>query len=211
MRQLRHRRRVLVADLDCSAVDLYAIAFYGKGRLKMNGHTIIGHPNNPVVGCFDLPGSGRSPACRIQGPGTLRGGAFGILAGGKLRLSDITIEDAHRTGVEVTGPAVIKGSLIRGNGSDPQGSAGAGVMGGAAVRIVDSVVADNHNTGVGSEGSIRLVRTSASGNGEGALCAPDHVCADLAALVAPRVKAGSSCGTSKSFLDGTTFGVCTND
>jgi hypothetical protein len=60
---------MLAGDLDCSATDNDAVKL--QGRLHLGGFTIIGHPAHDVVRCL-------KGACRIEGPGTITGGASGV-------------------------------------------------------------------------------------------------------------------------------------
>ncbi|MCC6766718.1 MAG: hypothetical protein IT293_18825 [Deltaproteobacteria bacterium] len=118
----------LVADLDCSATDDDAVKL--QGRLHLAGFTLTGHPAHAVVRCEKGP-------CRVEGPGTLRGGTEGVRSDKNTRLIGVTVRD----------------------------NAGAGVYARKTARLDDASVTSNGGIGVSAD-KINARGTSFVGNGD---------------------------------------------
>jgi hypothetical protein len=99
----------LTGDLDCSATADDAVKL--QGRLHLNGFTITGAPTHDVVRC-------EKGACRVDGPGTLTGGADGVRSDKATRLIDVTISNNGGDGVRADKTARIDDGSISNNGGD---------------------------------------------------------------------------------------------
>jgi hypothetical protein len=161
---------VLTGDLDCSATDDDAVKL--QGRLHLAGFTITGHPAHDVVRC-------ERGACRVDGPGTLRGGSHGIRSDKNTRLVGVTVSDNVDEGVRADKTARIDGGSVANNGgggvsadkinANAAAFLGNGGDGAHTVRkasLLGCTVADNAGDGVSSD---RLVKvsygTTVTGNG----------------------------------------------
>ena len=159
----------LVADLDCSAVDDDAVKL--QGRLHLQGFTITGHPAHAVVRCL-------KGACRVDGPGSLTGGAQGIRSDKNARLVDATV-GGNAVGVRALKTARLDGATVANNGGDGVDAdkvkaqlttvLGNGGRGAHAVRkILLSLcnVAGNAGDGLASDRLVRVTHdTTVTGNG----------------------------------------------
>ena len=159
----------LVADLDCSAVDGDAVTL--QGRLHLQGFTIIGNPAHAVVRCF-------RGACRVDGPGTLTGGAQGIRSDKNARVVEATIS-GNGVGVRALKTARFDGAAVSDNDgagvdadkvkAESTGFLGNGGVGAHAVRkILLSFcnVAGNAGDGLTSDRLVRVTHdTTVTGNG----------------------------------------------
>jgi len=155
----------------------------------------------------------------IQGPAVFSGNGDAIRVGAKAKLKDLTIT-GNGGGVGAANNAKIgsismTGSTVTGNGS------GLGAQRG--IKVTDSTITNNGRSGIYAAGGFNcekkagasLVRSTVSGNGTGPECSPTEVCADVATCKRkPRVKTGSTCGTSYqigSGVPGNDWDVCTLD
>ena len=100
---------ILIGDLDCSATADDAVKL--QGRLHLGGFTLIGHPAHDVVRC-------QKGACRIDGPGTLTGGADGIRSDKVTKVINVTISNNAGDGVRAEKTARIVSASIFNNGGD---------------------------------------------------------------------------------------------
>lgn len=100
---------ILAGDLDCSATDDDAVKL--QGRLHLGGFTITGHPAHAVVRCL-------KGACRIDGPGTLTGGADGIRSDKVTKIIAVTITGNSGNGVLALKTARMQSASIWNNGGD---------------------------------------------------------------------------------------------
>ncbi len=98
----------LVADLDCSAVDDDAVKL--QGRLHLQGFTITGHPAHAAVRCL-------KGACRIDGPGSLTGGAQGIRSDKNARVVEASVS-GNGIGVRALKTARLDSASIADNTGD---------------------------------------------------------------------------------------------
>ena len=185
---------VLAADLDCSAVSGPAVVLATGGTLSLGGFTLTA--SEVGVQCMGL--------CSIFGPGTIRHPAYdpgwncpavppytgcpiGILATGKIRLNDVTLEN-WGDGILALAAARLRGSTIQ-NGRQ-------GVLG-VAATIVKSTITNNADFGVVAgestrDGGVhykfylaRILHSAVTENG-----------IDIEAYKRPKV-VGSSCTTSR--------------
>jgi hypothetical protein len=156
----------------------------------------------------------------IVGPSVFSGNGMAIRVGAKAKLKDLTIT-ANGGGVEAAnnaraGSISVQGSTISGNAS--------GLFAQRSIKVVDSTVTNNETDGIRAVGGFgceqkagaTLVRSTVTGNGTHASCGTIRdVCVDVATCkIPPRVKAGSSCGTSHqidSGNPGSDWDVCTLD
>jgi hypothetical protein len=100
---------ILGGDLDCSATADDAVKL--QGRLHLAGFTITASPAHDGVRCL-------KGACRIEGPGTITGGATGVHSEKNTRLIGVTIRDNVGAGVDAVKTARIDDSSIASNGGD---------------------------------------------------------------------------------------------
>lgn len=153
----------------------------------------------------------------ISGPATISGnGSTAIRVGNKAKLKDLTIT-GNLTGVAVgtgtQGSAALLRCTVTGNGF--------GVGAQRDVKVMDSTITDNDRSGVSGggsfncakKGSVTLKGSTVTGNG--VACGVDEICADVVTCdKRPRVKPGSSCGTSANrggIAPGSDWNVCTLD
>jgi hypothetical protein len=205
-------RGELVGDLDCGLYGGTA-AVTVRGRLDLNGFTITGNAGLNAVSCV--------VKCNVRGPGLITGANAGVSTewpnGAKIRVRDVTIDG--NTGAAVDGSTVsVKDSVITNNGTanPPVSFPFTGGVSGGRVKILDSALTNNFNFGVrGSK--VRLIRSTATGNGTNPGCLaniPNWGCADVAGFEIPRVRASSTCGTSRRLAFApfnSSWGVCAND
>ncbi len=154
----------------------------------------------------------------ISGPATFSGHGTAIRVGVRAKLKDLTITGNH-TGVEAANNADVGSILVQ--GSTISGNEAYGLLAQRAIKMKDSTVADNGRTGVLSglvcdkKSGATLVRSTVTGNGTAPECGSGPVCADVATCnKRPRVKTGSTCGTSYqigSGNPGSNWDVCTLD
>ncbi len=118
--QIVERHGVLAQDLDCTAETFAAVRLHRRATLDLNGFSITGTPAAVPNDCWlgacpdeaDLVRCVRR--CTVEGPGTLTGGRYGIVAAatlggspfqkrsrGRITAIDVTISD---TGVAVLVP-----------------------------------------------------------------------------------------------------------
>ena len=97
----------LTSNLDCSATDDDAVKL--QGRLHLDGFTLTAHSGHAGVRC--LKGS-----CRVDGPGTITGGAQGIRSDKNTKLIEVTISNNPGDGVRALKKARIDISTISNNG-----------------------------------------------------------------------------------------------
>jgi hypothetical protein len=159
----------LVANLDCSAVDDDAVKL--QGRLHLQGFTITAHPAHAVVRCL-------KGACRVDGPGSLSGGAQGIRSDKNARVVEATVS-GNGVGVRALKTARLDSASVSNNGGDGvdadkvkaqlTGLLGNGGRGAHAVRkILLSFcnVAGNAADGLSCERLVRVMHdTTVTGNG----------------------------------------------
>ncbi len=152
---------MLAGDLDCSATDADAVKL--QGRLHLGGFTIIGHPAHDVVRCL-------KGACRIDGPGTITGGASGVRSDKNARLVGVTVSNNGGSGVRAGRTARLDGGSVSNNGgvgvdadkitAHSAGFLGNGDDGAHTVRkasLFGCTVTGNAGDGVSSD---RLVKAS---------------------------------------------------
>jgi hypothetical protein len=152
----------------------------------------------------------------ISGPATISGsGSTAIRVGKKAKLKDLTITGnltAVAVGTGEQGSASLLRCTVTGNGF--------GVAAERDVKVLDSTITDNDRSGVSGgsfncekKGSVTLKGSTVTGNG--AVCGPEDICADVVTCdKKPRVKPGSTCGTSanRGGIDpGSDWDVCTLD
>jgi hypothetical protein len=100
---------ILAGDLDCSATDDDAVKL--QGRLHLAGFTLTASPGHDGVRCL-------KGACRIEGPGTITGGATGVHSEKNTRLIGVTVRDNVGAGVHAVKTARIDSSTVASNGGD---------------------------------------------------------------------------------------------
>ncbi len=161
---------ILAGDLDCSATDDDAVTL--QGRLYLAGFTITASPTHDGVRCL-------KGACRIEGPGTITGGASGVHSDKATRLIGVTIRDNVGVGVRALKTARIDSSSIRNNGGDGVDAdkinahaselLGNGGDGGHTVRkaiLLGCNVTGNAGDGLSSDRLAKISHiTTVSGNG----------------------------------------------
>jgi hypothetical protein len=140
---------ILAADLDCSGVADDAVKL--RGRLLLSGFTLTGNPAFDVVRCQSGP-------CRVDGPGTITGGADGVRSDGPATVNGATISGNAGDGVRTDRASRLVGSQITSNGGD-------GVRAKTSATIKDSSVGANAGDGVRADRSARLSGATISGNG----------------------------------------------
>ncbi len=160
----------LLGDLDCSSVDDDAVKL--QGRLHLGGFTITANPAHAVVRCL-------KGACRVDGPGSLTGGAEGIRSDKNARVVSATVGGNVGDGVRALKTARLDEASVANNG-------GVGVdadkvkaqttsflaNGGDGAHAVRKIllsfcnVADNVGNGLRSDRLVRVSHdTTVSGNG----------------------------------------------
>jgi hypothetical protein len=147
----------LEGDLDCTGVVGHGVDMVGRrARLELRGFTIS---NASAAGVQCRSG------CKIIGPGTITGsGLQGLRAGGRMKVSDVTILD-NAIGIEASnnknrGRVIIRGSDIEGNGHF-------GVYAQRRVKLLDSIVTGNERGVVVDclDGKYKVKRSTVTGNG----------------------------------------------
>jgi hypothetical protein len=160
----------LVADLDCSATDDHAVKL--QGRLHLAGFTLTGHPAHAAVYCEKGP-------CRIEGPGTLTGGADGVFSQKNTRLIGVVVTANSGRGVWARKSARLDDASVTSNGGigveadkiNGQGTSfvGNGDDGAHTVRkalLFGCTVSGNAGDGVSSDRLVKVSHyTSVTGNG----------------------------------------------
>lgn len=154
----------------------------------------------------------------VSGPAVFSGNGTAIRVGAKAKLANLTIS-GNFTAVEAAnnahiGNVWIQDSTVSGNrvGLEAQRN----------VRVVNSVVTGNATFGIYAHGdydcdknaSANLVRSTVSGNGTDPECGASLSCADVATCDGPRIRAGSTCGTSYQLGSGNPghdWNVCSLD
>jgi hypothetical protein len=202
-------KAILTVDLDCSGPD-HAIIIEGPTKLDLNGHSVKAGPNRRGVLCLS--------ECKIVGPGTISDSGIGIgMTSGSV--DSVTITNCG-LGIEVehsgTGHIKVRNSTIELNAAQ-------GIISERYAKVYSSTIANNGGNGVEVRtqagagtcvGFVYLKDSSVSGNGGTAPCGVDVECADLASCKRPKVRDGSSCGTSLDLsADPATasWGVCSQD
>jgi hypothetical protein len=159
---------ILSGDLDCSATDDDAVKL--QGRLHLAGFTITGHPGRAGVRCL-------KGACRLDGPGTITGGAEGVRTDKNTRLVEVTVTNAG-TGVRALKKVRLDGASISNNGGTgveadkinafSSAFLGNGDDGAHTVRkatLFDCTVTGNAGDGVSSDRLVKLGHnTTVTGN-----------------------------------------------
>jgi hypothetical protein len=155
----------------------------------------------------------------VDGPAVFSGNGSAIRVGNKVKLRNVTITD-NGEGVSAannakTGSIRVESSTISGNASGLDAQRG--------IAVANSTVTDNGTVGVFAAGGFHcekkagasLKSSTVTGNGTDPECGSSKVCADVATCNRrPRVKAGSTCGTSYkigSGNPGADWDVCTLD
>jgi hypothetical protein len=160
----------LTGDLDCSATADDAVKL--QGRLHLGGFTITGDPAHDVVRC-------QKGACRIDGPGTLTGGADGIRSDKGTKIIGATISNNAGDGVRAEKVARIVSASISNNGAngidaDKVDARSTGLLsnggdGAHAVRkatLRDCNITGNDGDGVSSDRLAKVSQsTTVTGNG----------------------------------------------
>jgi hypothetical protein len=154
----------------------------------------------------------------IEGPATFTGNGVGITVGVTAKLKDLTIT-GNGTGVDAAnnfknGTISVQGSTITGNDQN-------GLLAQHGVKVKDSTITGNGQSGIYSTGGFHCEKIAGASikastvTGNGANCPAGQVCADVATCKRkPRVKSGSTCGTSYQIGSGNPgqdWGVCTLD
>lgn len=154
----------------------------------------------------------------IEGPAVFSGNGVALRVGYKAKLKDLTISN-NAAGVDAannakTGNVEVKGCTISGNSSS-------GIFSQGTVKATNSTIIDNGENGIYAAGDSECVKKSGAtlkgstvtGNGTGPDCGVVQECADVATCKQPRVKTGSTCGTSLDLggAPGATWGICTLD
>jgi hypothetical protein len=208
---------VLVANLDCSSHAGPALSL--DGRLKLNGFTLTGNADQ-VAGTATVD-CGQNGRCRVQGPGAIHGGTYGV-SGNMVKLKKLQISGAL-TGVAARS-AYLKDVKIIDNGLIAPGEdevvdglyAGGGIYG-HKLFIVGSEIRNNGWYGVlglGDTGELpRVHRSTVVDNGSvAAYCDRVVGCADFVQMFnfAPILKQ-TVCETSLLRDTGETLGICSLD
>jgi hypothetical protein len=194
----------LVGDLDCSATDADAVKL--QGRLHLAGFTLTGHPAHAVVRC-------EKGACRVEGPGTLRGGAAGVRSDKNTRLIGIVVTANAGAGVRALKTARLDDASVTSNGgigvdADKINARGVSFVGNGddgahSVRkalLFECTVTGNAGDGVSSDRLVKVSHyTSVTGNGLDGIDA-GRVMMKRAAAVAMN-GTSAACGTSEACDD----------
>jgi len=197
---VQDRRAELTGDLDCSAAPVGAAVTLARGgRLMLNGFFLTGP--DPALG--DTVRCYRS--CRVDGPGTIRGGNVGLHGSDESNNEDERVRTESSVAI-VEANVGAQGSLVRIRRSGLTAN-GVGVIAQRAI-VRDASINDNDETGIRAE-IVRLVDSSLYGNGTA--CAPACHCVDLYTYGPPLLGPNTSCATSMNANTCTTWGVCTND
>lgn len=156
----------------------------------------------------------------ISGPAVFSGNGEAIRVGVKAKLKDLTIT-GNGAGVDAANNAKVGSISVQGSTITNNDGAGLGAQ--RSIKVTDSVVTDNGDSGILAAGGFNcekkagatLVRSTVTGNGTNPSCGSTKVCADVATCKKrPRVKPGSTCGTSYqigSGNPGSDWGACTLD
>ena len=206
----------LVADLDCATGDGVVLA--DRTRLYLDGHVLSGSPDASNVVC-------QGPRCKIVGPGEIVGGQFAVTGLSKLSISDVTVRDQIRGGIDglyfvrarrvtMTGigfgaptpsvSEVIRTGQLRGAFLEVRNNAGTVSM--IDYRLRNAVITDNGGIGIGGPGSGRLAHSTVTGNLGGVFGVP----IDVFGLEPPKL-IDTVCDHSYNADNGTSFGICQLD
>lgn len=221
----------LVGDLDCSALENHAVTLDSGAKLFLNGFTLTGYPASTslaVVRCLRR--------CRIEGPGTITGGNYGVRGEPpwpprghtNIRIRGTTV--SGNLGLGVSGRWLklkIEGSTITNNlygaGGDRvkiEGSTITNNLGGVGgrARITESTVSNNDWYGVFSFHGAVIEDSEIVDNGLDPDCPAEngHRCGDILLGETPRLVGTTTCGTSlnlsaEGFGCYETWGVCAED
>lgn len=200
---------ILMNDLDCSAIPLAIGVEVHKAKLFLNGHTISGAEIGVACG----------EKCKIHGPGTITGNTEGIdqfstsPKGGAVAVFDATVSGNTALGVGGDKVWILRATVDGNGGAVLEGHAiGGGIRAKKTAQIKESSVDGNQTYGVCAPEKIKLVRSTAQGNGTAVDCTPTAscACADLASSTKPKVPRNSTCDTSADHVGGT-WGVCSAD
>ncbi len=206
----------LVTDLACASGNGVVLA--NRTRLYLDGHVLSGSADASNVVC-------QGPRCKIVGPGELVGGHFGVAGSGKVAISDVTVRDQIRGGIDglfsvrvrrvtMTGigfgaPAPSSTEVIRTGdlrGTDLVVQNNAGGVSTVDYRLRNALIADNGGIGIGGPGRGRLSHSIATGNLGGPLGMP----IDLYAIEQPKL-VDTVCDHSYNADNGTSFNICQLD
>jgi hypothetical protein len=155
----------------------------------------------------------------IEGPAVFSGNGGAIRVGAKAKIKDVTIT-GNGAGVDAENNA--KTGSIQVQLSTISGNSGTALRAQRGITVTDSTVMDNGESGVFAAGGYceknagaSITRSTVTGNGTAPGCGSNRVCADVATCKRrPRVKEGSTCGTShqiESGNPGSDWDVCTLD
>jgi hypothetical protein len=170
----------LTADVMCTLDPCFNLP--AGTTLRLNGFTVNVMTDGVGVRCGD------SSPCKIIGPGTIRGGNYGVF-GGKYKVEDVTFTEhafsamvAHVVkGTRITVTNNFDGIVIGGaTGPNPPSAGtraiirdsvisdnlGSGVFGNKRAVVHDSVISGNGTRGVSvAEGRVKLVGSQVFDNG----------------------------------------------
>lgn len=156
---------------------------------------------------------------KISGPAVFSGNGLAITSS-SAKLVNLTITG---NGGGVGAGNESKNGSISIEGSTITGNAGTAIGAQHSIRVVNSTVTDNGTSGVYAsggydcerKGSVLLINSTVTGNGTDPACGSTKPCADvIACKKPPRVKIGSTCGTSyqlDSGIPGLDWDACTQD
>jgi hypothetical protein len=161
---------MLAGNLDCSSTDDDAVKL--QGRLHLGGFTLTAHPAHAAVRCL-------KGACRIDGPGTITGGAQGVRSDKNARLVGVAVGNNPGEGVRAGRTARLDGGSISNNGgvgvyadkinARSTSLVGNGDDGAHTVRkasLLGCTVNGNSGDGVSSDRLVKVSRgTVITGNG----------------------------------------------
>jgi hypothetical protein len=224
----------LIADLDCPTAppsgtlqELSAVYLDRGARLRLNGFTLSG--NHTGVGC--------GSRCAVEGPGTIRGHALGIVSYGSTRVAGVVFRENGQTAIYVLGARRLRATdvaildadglvaIIAHNLKAERLTIENCWYGISAIKMTGS---DITMTGCGQRGfgggSVRATRLTATDNGGPGIHAERVVLSDsvltgndtlgsgvdLRSDRFPRLE-NTTCGRSERGETGVSFGVCLND
>lgn len=206
----------LAADLDCPSGA--GIVLGDRARLYLDGHVLSGSPDSSNVVC-------QGPKCKIVGPGEIVGGNYAVTGEGEVLVSEATIRDQIRGGIDgiasvrvrrvtMTGigfghpspssSEVIRSGRLRGPYLEARNNAGG--ISSTEYRLRHATITDNGGIGIGGPGFGRLSRSTVTGNLGGALGVP----IDVFGIQPPKLY-NTVCDHSYNANNGGDFGICQLD
>jgi hypothetical protein len=104
----------LTADLDCGGRAVEGVVLDDRAKLIMGGHAIVGDRDGED-GIFQGVRCRTGTVCTVIGPGLISGFSASGIAGTRVRVRDVVIEDNGRNGIAAYENVKLRNVLIGGN------------------------------------------------------------------------------------------------